>query len=150
MASIHSLNTKPELIVRKYLWGQGFRYRVNNPRLPGHPDIVLRKYHTCVFVNGCFWHGHDGCKYFRMPKTNTTFWEKKINCNKERDKEEQKKLASMGWHVIVVWECQLKPNMRDETLNSLAFTLTWYPQSAAILCDRAGRGRRGNRRGCDP
>ena len=104
MASIRSANTKPEILVRKYLWKHGFRYRLNNPRLPGHPDIVLRKYRTCVFVNGCFWHGHDGCKYFRMPKTNTDFWEKKINRNKERDKEEQKKLAEMGWHVIVVWE----------------------------------------------
>lgn len=123
MASIRSKNTKPELLVRKFLWRHGFRYRLNSPRLPGRPDIVLRKYRTCIFVNGCFWHGHEGCKYFVMPQTNTEFWEKKINRNRERDKEEQKKLAEMGWHVIVVWECQLKSSKRDNTLTSLAFTL---------------------------
>lgn len=123
MASNRSSNTKPEMLVRKYLWRHGFRYRLNNPRLPGHPDIVLRKYRTCVFVNGCFWHGHKNCKYFRMPKSNVKFWEKKINRNRERDKEEQKKLAEMGWHVIVVWECELKPKVREQTLKSLAFTI---------------------------
>ena len=134
MVSIRSANTKPEILVRKYLWRQGFRYRLNNPRLPGHPDIVLLKYRTCVFVNGCFWHGHDGYKYFRMPKTNTDFWEKKINRNKERDKEEQKKLAEMGWHVIVVWVCELKPDKREKTLASLAFTLNHiYLQDRTIV-----------------
>lgn len=123
MASIHSANTRPEVLVRKYLWRKGFRYRLNDPRLPGHPDIVLRKYRTCVFVNGCFWHGHEGCKYFRMPKTNTDFWEKKISRNRERDHREQKKLAEMGWHVIVVWECELKPGKREQMLSSLAFTI---------------------------
>ena len=123
MASIRSTNTKPEILVRKYLWRQGFRYRLNNPRLPGHPDIVLRKYRTCVFVNGCFWHGHDVCKCFRMPKTNTDFWEKKIKRNKERDREEQMRLAKMGWHYITVWECELKPKVREQTLKSLAFTI---------------------------
>lgn len=123
MASIHAKNTKPEIIVRKYLWRHGFRYRLNNPRLPGHPDIVLRNYRTCIFVNGCFWHGHDGCKYFRMPKTNVDFWTKKIKRNKERDREEQQQLAKMGWHCITVWECELKPQVKDKTLQSLAFTL---------------------------
>ena len=123
MPSIHSVNTKPEVLVRKYLWRNGFRYRKNNPRLPGHPDIVLRKYRTCIFVNGCFWHGHEGCKYFHYPKSNVDYWTKKINRNRERDKEEQKKLAEMGWHVIVVWECELKPDKREKTLTSLAFTL---------------------------
>lgn len=123
MASIHSTNTKPEVLVRKYLWRNGFRYRKNNARLPGHPDIVLRKYRTCIFVNGCFWHGHEDCKFFKMPKTHTDFWAKKINRNRERDKEEQKKLAEMEWHVIVVWECQLKPDKREKTLESLAYTL---------------------------
>lgn len=123
MASIHSTNTKPEVLVRKYLWRQGFRYRLNDPRLPGHPDLVLRRYRTCVFVNGCFWHGHEGCKHFCLPKTNTVFWEKKINRNRERDKEEQKRLAEMGWHVIVVWECELKSDKREKTLTSLVFTL---------------------------
>lgn len=123
MASIRSANTKPEILVRKYLWSHGFRYRLNNPRLPGRPDIVLRKYRTCVFVNGCFWHGHDGCKYFVMPKTNTEFWAKKINRNKERDREEQRQLAKMGWHSITVWECELKADKREKTLESLAFTL---------------------------
>ena len=123
MAAIRSKDTKPEMVVRKYLWSRGFRYRVNNPRLPGHPDIVLRKYHTCIFVNGCFWHGHEGCKYFRMPKTNTEFWERKISRNRERDREEQKQLARMGWHCITVWECELKGERREKTLESLEFTL---------------------------
>ena len=123
MAAVRSKDTKPEMVVRKYLWSRGFRYRVNNPRLPGHPDIVLRKYHTCIFVNGCFWHGHEGCKYFRMPKTNTEFWERKISRNKERDREEQKQLARMGWHCITVWECELKGERREKTLESLEFTL---------------------------
>lgn len=123
MAAVRSKDTKPEVLVRKFLWSRGFRYRLNNPRLPGHPDIVLRKYRTCVFVNGCFWHGHDGCKYFRLPKTNTEFWQKKIERNKDRDKEEQVKLAQMGWHCITVWECELKSDKREKTLESLAFTL---------------------------
>lgn len=123
MASVHSSNTKPEIIVRKYLWNNGFRYRRNDSRLPGHPDIVLRKYRTCIFVNGCFWHGHENCKYFKIPKTNVGFWTQKINRNRERDKQEQKKLAEMGWHVIVVWECELKTGRRAKTLASLAFTL---------------------------
>lgn len=123
MAAIHSSGTKPEIIVRKYLWRQGFRYRLNNPRLPGHPDIVLRKYRTCIFVNGCFWHGHEGCKYFRMPTTHVDFWTKKIKRNKERDREEQRQLAKMGWHCITVWECELKPKEREKTLESLAYTL---------------------------
>lgn len=123
MASIRSTNTKPEILVRKYLWSHGFRYRLNNPRLPGHPDLVLRKYRTCVFVNGCFWHGHDNCKYSHLPKTNIDYWSKKIERNKERDREEQKQLAKMGWHCITVWECELKPKVRGKTLESLAFTI---------------------------
>lgn len=123
MAAIHSKCTKPEVLVRKYLWRQGFRYRLNNPRLPGKPDIVLRKYRTCVFVNGCFWHGHENCKYFRLPKTNTDFWRKKIERNRERDKQEQQKLAKMGWHSITIWECELKPKVREQTLASLAYTI---------------------------
>ena len=140
MAAIRSKDTKPEMIVRRELWKRGFRYRLNHKRLPGHPDLVLRKYRTCIFVNGCFWHGHgvalpqmsDGriqmddvensacCK---IPKTNRKFWVAKIRRNKERDKEEQKKLATMGWHCITVWECELTPKKREETLESIAFTL---------------------------
>lgn len=122
MAAIHSRDTKPEIVVRKYLWKMGFRYRLNLKKLPGHPDIVLKKYRTCIFVNGCFWHGHD-CENFRKPKNNVDYWLQKILRNKERDKEEQRKLAEMGWHVIVVWECELKKEKRDKTLESLAYTL---------------------------
>ena len=85
MAAIHGKNTKPEILVRKFLFSRGFRYRLNHPRLPGHPDLVLRKYRTVIFVNGCFWHGHENCKYFRLPKTNIDFWQKKIERNKERE-----------------------------------------------------------------
>ncbi len=123
MAAIKGKNTKPEMVVRRFLWAKGFRYRVNDARLPGHPDIVLRKYRTCIFVNGCFWHGHEGCKYYSVPKSNTDFWVRKIARNKERDKEELQRLVSMGWHSITVWECELKPSVRDNTLESLAYTL---------------------------
>ena len=136
MAAIHSKNTKPEMIVRHGLWKRGFRYRLNHKRLPGHPDLVLRKYRTCIFINGCFWHGHGvtmspveslelivNSKCCKIPKTNREFWVNKICRNKERDKEEQRKLAEMGWHCITVWECELKPSKREETLNAIAFTL---------------------------
>lgn len=123
MASIRGKSTKPEILVRKYLFSRGFRYRLNHPRLPGHPDIVLRKYHSVVFVNGCFWHGHEGCKYYVLPKTNVEYWKAKIERNRNRDLEEQRKLAEMGWHCITVWECQLKPSVREKTLEALAFTL---------------------------
>jgi len=137
MAAIRSKDTKPEMIVRRGLWKRGFRYRLNHKRLPGHPDLVLKKYRTCIFVNGCFWHGHnvalpqidngqltiDNSACCKIPKTNREFWVAKIRRNKERDKEEQKKLAAMGWHCITVWECELKPSKREETLESIAFTL---------------------------
>lgn len=123
MASIHSKDTKPEMVVRRWLWGHGFRYRLNHPRLPGKPDIVMRKYRTCIFVNGCFWHGHEGCRYYTIPKTNTEFWVNKVKRNKERDLKVLHELAAMGWHSITIWECELKPKVREKTLDSLAFTL---------------------------
>ncbi len=123
MSAIKGRNTKPELLVRKFLFSRGFRYRLNDPRLPGHPDLVLRKYRTVIFVNGCFWHGHQGCKYFVLPKTNTEFWYNKIERNRNRDIEEQRKLATMGWHCITVWECQLRSKSRQHTLEALEYTL---------------------------
>ena len=132
MAAIHSKDTKPEMIVRKELWSRGFRYRLNSPRLPGHPDLVLRKYRTCIFVNGCFWHGHEGC--CKIPNTNREFWVAKIKRNQERDIETQKRLAEMGWHCITIWECELKPSKREQTLESLAFTLNkiWLEEHVVI------------------
>ena len=123
MAAIHGKDTKPEMVVRRWLWGHGFRYRLNHPRLPGKPDIVMRKYRTCIFVNGCFWHGHEGCRYYTIPKTNTEFWVNKVKRNKERDVKVQHELAAMGWHCITIWECELKPKVREKTLESLAYTL---------------------------
>lgn len=123
MSAIKGKDTKPELLVRKFLFSRGFRYRLNHPRLLGHPDIVLRKYRTVIFVNGCFWHGHQGCKYFVLPKTNVEFWSEKIERNRSRDVEEQRQLASMGWHCITIWECQLKSKVRQQTLESLVYTL---------------------------
>ena len=130
MSRIRGKDTKPEMIVRRGLWSRGFRYRLNHKRLPGHPDLVLRKYRTCIFVNGCFWHGHrvewgvdENSVCCKIPKTNRDFWVAKIRRNKERDREEQRKLAEMGWHCITVWECELKPKVREQTLESLAYTL---------------------------
>ncbi len=124
MAAIHGRDTKPEMLVRRYLFAHGFRYRLVDPRLPGHPDLVMRKYRTVIFVNGCFWHGHEGCPSFRLPKTNTAFWKAKIERNAERDLEEHRRIAAMGWHCVTVWECQLSKPHREETLASLARTLS--------------------------
>ena len=119
MSRIRSKDTKPEEIVRKYLFSQGFRYRKNDRRYPGKPDIVLPKYKTVIFVNGCFWHKHDGCKYFVWPKSNPAFWRNKIENNVLRDKDNYAKLAKDGWKIIVVWECELKKDFRKKTLDSL-------------------------------
>ena len=116
MAAIHSASTKPELRLRNALWHLGFRYRVNVKRLPGSPDIVLSKYRTVIFVHGCFWHGHKDCKNASMPKTNIDFWKAKITRNQERDQEVWRQLEAKGWSVIIVWECQLKKAVMDETL----------------------------------
>ena len=176
MAAIRSKDTKPEMIVRRGLWKRGFRYRLNHKRLPGHPDLVLRKYRTCIFVNGCFWHGHlvamppnesgefsvlseeseqvraeslesvksgelKSSVCCKIPKTNHEFWVAKIRRNKERDKEEQKRLAAMGWHCITVWECELTPKKREETLESIAFTLNhiWLQDHGCLSRPRISR-----------
>ena len=119
MSQIRSKNTKPEELVRKYLFAAGFRYRKNDKRMPGHPDIVLPKYKTVVFVNGCFWHGHEGCRYFIWPKSNIEYWQKKINGNIERDKDIYTLLRKQGWNVIIVWECELKRKSANETIEKL-------------------------------
>ncbi len=119
MSQIHSKDTKPELKVRKYLFSRGFRYRKNCKKLPGCPDIVLPKYKTVIFVNGCFWHGHEGCRYFVMPKSNVEFWQNKINYNIERDKKNIEKLHDLGWNIIIIWECELKPKTIEKTIYSL-------------------------------
>lgn len=123
MAAIRSSATKPELILRKALWRLGLRYRVNDKRLPGKPDIVFPKYRTVVFVHGCFWHGHQGCKNFTIPKTNTDFWTAKILCNQERDKAILQRLKTMEWKVIIIWECELKGVHLSETISSVAKAL---------------------------
>lgn len=108
MSRIPSKNTKPEETVRKYLFSKGFRYRKNVSTLPGKPDIVLPKYKTVVFVNGCFWHGHEGCRWFVRPKSNTEFWDAKFKYNSMRDKNNYEKLKKMGWNVLIVWECEIR------------------------------------------
>lgn len=119
MSRIHNKNTKPEEVVRKYLFSRGFRYRKNDPRLPGKPDIVLPKYKTVIFVNGCFWHAHKGCKYFVWPKNNADFWKKKIESNVRRDEKIFKLLTAMGWRVVTIWECELKKSTAHQTLTRL-------------------------------
>jgi len=123
MSCIRNKNTKPEELVRKHLFSLGFRYRKNDRRLPGKPDIVLPKYKTVIFVNGCFWHGHEGCRYFVWPQNNADFWKAKIGGNISRDTKIIAELQSAGWQVITVWECELKPAKREATLIALVETL---------------------------
>ena len=124
MAHNRSCDTKPEVIVRQYLFSKGLRFRKNDKRYPGKPDIVLPKYKTVVFVNGCFWHQHPNCRYASIPQTNVEYWRPKLNRNVERDKEHYMILEDMGWRVFVVWECQLKPTNRETVLQDLFKEIT--------------------------
>lgn len=119
MSQIKGKNTKPEITVRRFLFSNGFRYRLHDKKLPGKPDIVLPKYKTVIFVHGCFWHGHEGCKYNVIPKTRTEWWTEKINTNKRNDIINSRKLIDNGWKIINVFECELKSANRELTLNSL-------------------------------
>lgn len=123
MSQIRAKNTKPELIVRKFLHSNGYRYRLHDKKLPGKPDLVLKKYNTVVFIHGCFFHGHEGCKYFKIPKTNTNWWKQKIEKNKAKDKENEQKLRQLGWKIIIIWECELTKTNMDDTLQNLIINL---------------------------
>ena len=119
MSRIKGKNTKPEMLVRKYLFAKGFRYRLHCKSLPGKPDIILPKYKTIIFVHGCFWHGHEGCKYFVLPKTRTDWWLNKISNNISNDTRTVSLLQDTGWQVIIIWECELKPGTIRDTLELL-------------------------------
>jgi DNA mismatch endonuclease (patch repair protein) len=119
MSHIRSKDTKPEMIVRRFLFSKGYRYRLHVKYLPGKPDIVLPRYKTVIFIHGCFWHGHKGCKYFVVPKTRTEWWIDKINGNKENDAKSIKLLKSYEWKVIQIFECKLKPRLLKPTLSGL-------------------------------
>lgn len=124
MSRIRSRDTKPEIIVRRWLWRQGYRYRLNVKRLPGCLDIVLTRYSTVIFVNGCFWHAHDNCDKYRVPLTNVDFWTAKFHRNRERDERNYRLLHKMGWYVLVVWECQLNKEECHDTLQALSRRLS--------------------------
>lgn len=119
MSRIKGKDTKPEILVRKFLFAKGLRYRLHDKKMPGKPDLVLPKYRTVVFIHGCFWHGHEECKYFVVPKTRTDWWLSKINKNKENDNNNILKLNLEGWHTIVVWECDLKSKNKEDVLSAL-------------------------------
>ncbi|MBQ0118506.1 MAG: very short patch repair endonuclease [Bacteroidales bacterium] len=122
MSHIHSSGTKPEKAVRSWLWRHGYRYRLNVKSVLGKPDIVMRKYRTAIFVNGCFWHGHEGCKDFVMPKSNVAFWQSKIDRKRERDRQNCQILADNGWQVIVIWACELKEDL-ERTMSETVIAL---------------------------
>lgn len=127
MAKIKGKNTKLEILVRKFLFSKGFRYRINDKNLPGTPDIVLPKYNTVIFVHGCFWHGHPGCRKGRLPTSNIEYWGKKIPENVERDKKKIEKLEKIGWRVIVVWQCEIDNKaQRELLLNRLVMEILSY------------------------
>src|SRR6476646_9707695 len=119
MSRIRSTDTKPEMLVRRFLHARGYRYKLHDKSLPGKPDIVLPKYKTVIFVHGCFWHGHKGCKYFVVPKTRTEWWMEKIGKNVANDRKKQFAINEAGWKIILLWECELKGNEKDATLERL-------------------------------
>jgi len=123
MSRILAANTKPELIVRKFLFSQGFRYKLHDKTLPGKPDIVLPKYRTAILVHGCFWHGHEGCAFFVVPKTRTDWWLDKINSNKERDERNSRDLLGRNLSILTIFECELRPKIREKTLGNLLRSL---------------------------
>ncbi|WP_374949783.1 very short patch repair endonuclease [Mucilaginibacter sp.] len=119
MKNVKGKHTKPELLVRKFLFSKGFRFRIHDKKLPGKPDIKLTKYKTVIFVNGCFWHGHQHCNIYVMPKSNIDFWNSKIERNINRDEVTMKNLKELGWNVIILWECSLKKRKIENTLNEV-------------------------------
>jgi len=123
MSQIRAKDTKPEMMVRRYLHAHGFRFRLHYQSLPGKPDVVLKKYKSVVFIHGCFWHGHEGCNYFKIPATRSDWWSAKIERNSQKDSDSTKQLKKLGWTVYVVWECELKPKKRELTLQTLAWNL---------------------------
>ena len=123
MQQIRSTNTKPEMLVRKFLFANGFRYRLHDKKLPGKPDIVLPKYKTVILIHGCFWHGHHNCKYYKVPQSRTDWWLNKIGRNQSNDAAAVKALKKDGWRVITVWECGLKPAKQERTFNKLLLAL---------------------------
>lgn len=123
MSRIRGKDTKPELLVRKFLFSKGFRYRLHDKKLPGKPDIILPKYKTVIFVHGCFWHGHEGCKYFVVPKTRTDWWLEKIEGNKMRDNVNIEHLKNLRWNVLTVYECELKKKMEETTLDTILYNI---------------------------
>lgn len=134
MSAIHGKDTKPEMLVRRHLWHHGFRFIVNVKSMPGKPDVVLRgRYKVCIFVNGCFWHGHVGCRYYSIPKTNREFWVAKVNRNRERDRVVLERLKNAGWHCITIWECELRKEKRDETLERLERTLRMLASAPKVV-----------------
>lgn len=124
MSRIKGKDTKPEMLVRKFLFAHGYRYKLHDKKMPGKPDIVLLKYKAVIFVHGCFWHGHTNCKYFKIPQTRTQWWTDKINTNKVNDAKAVKALKKDGVKVITVWECKLKPAKVEKTLQKIIFSLT--------------------------
>ena len=123
MSQIKGKDTKPELLVRKFLFSQGLRYRLHNKELPGKPDITLRKFKAAIFINGCFWHGHKNCNYFSLPKTKTEWWMEKIKKTKERDAAAILSLKEIGWNTFTIWECELKSGKHNITLNTLLHSI---------------------------
>lgn len=134
MSQIKSKNTKPELLVRKFLFSKGFRYNLYDKGLPGKPDIILVKLKTVIFIHGCFWHGHKNCKYFVVPKTRTDWWLKKIERNRLKDKDSEVKLLTEGWHIITIFECELKKNNLCHRLDRLLSELEDIRNLITIGC----------------
>jgi|ERR1041384_2695540 DNA mismatch endonuclease (patch repair protein) len=124
MSRIKGKNTKPELLVRRFLFSKGFRYKLHDAKLPGKPDLVLPKYKTVIVIHGCFWHGHEGCKYFVVPKTRTEWWLDKIKSNSKRDVKNQHELSKLQINVLTIFECELRPKLRENTLRKLLTQLT--------------------------
>lgn len=141
MSRIRGKNTKPEMTVRSLLHGRGYRFTVNGPknrRLPGKPDIVLPKHNTIILVHGCFWHGHEGCKHFRLPKTRVAWWREKIRANRERDARNLVALEALGWNVVVIWECRVRPvALRQVLAEELAFRISGREEESARVAEEA-------------
>ena len=124
MSAIRSKNTKPEIYFRKLLFAEGYRYSLNTKNIPGHPDIYLRKYNTAIFINGCFWHRHEGCKYAYMPKSRVEFWQKKFEVNQRRDEKVKQELEERRIKRLVIWECTIKKMLRDRKIENNILTET--------------------------